>query len=52
MRQPQRFSSAETAGIYERLLMPRIFIPWGMRLLGKAGLKAGDAVLDVATGPL
>lgn len=51
MSQPQRFSSAETAGIYERLLMPRVFIPWGMLLLGKAGIQAGSAVLDVATGP-
>jgi ubiquinone/menaquinone biosynthesis C-methylase UbiE len=46
-----RFNNETTASAYERLLLPRIFNPWGRLLLEKAGLKAGDRVLDVATGP-
>ncbi|HXC63682.1 MAG TPA: class I SAM-dependent methyltransferase, partial [bacterium] len=40
-----------TASAYERQLLPLIFNPWGKVLIDKAGLKAGDRVLDVATGP-
>ena len=46
-----RFNNETTASAYERLLLPRIFNPWGRLLIAKAGLKAGDRVLDVATGP-
>jgi SAM-dependent methyltransferase len=46
-----RFKNEATASAYERLLLPRIFNPWGRLLLAKAGLKPGDRVLDVATGP-
>ncbi len=40
-----------TAEAYERLLMRRIFEPWGRILLDRAGLTEGGHVLDVATGP-
>lgn len=46
----ERFSDAGQALAYQRLLYPLIFRPWGLRLLAHAGLKAGDQVLDVATG--
>jgi ubiquinone/menaquinone biosynthesis C-methylase UbiE len=32
-------------------LLPLIFEPWGRLLLARLGLQAGQAVLDVATGP-
>ncbi len=46
-----RFNDESTAKIYQDLLLPLIFEPWGRLLIGKAGLKTGDQVLDVATGP-
>jgi SAM-dependent methyltransferase len=51
MMAESRFNHEATATAYERLLLPRIFNPWGRLLLSKAGLKPGDRVLDVATGP-
>ena len=51
MAQPTRFNDNETAEVYERLLMPRVFRPWGELLLDRIGLQHGDKVLDVATGP-
>ncbi len=51
MTQNARFNDDRTAEIYERLLLPRIFRPWGLLLVEKAGLRAGQRVLDVATGP-
>ena len=46
-----RFNDDITAKAYQDLLLPLIFNPWGRLLIGKAGLKPGDHVLDVATGP-
>jgi SAM-dependent methyltransferase len=51
MTQPARFSDDQTATLYERLLLPRVFRPWAELLLGRVGLRPGDKVLDVATGP-
>ncbi len=45
------FSVQSVADAYEDIYVPRIFIPWGKRLIEKARLQPGDAVLDVATGP-
>ena len=45
------FSVQSVADAYEDVYVPRIFIPWGKRLIEKARLQPGDAVLDVATGP-
>lgn len=46
-----RFNDDATAKAYQDLLLPLVFNPWGRLLMGKAGLKPGDQVLDVATGP-
>jgi len=45
------FSSESVASIYEDIYVPRIFIPWARLLLEQANLRAGESVLDVATGP-
>jgi ubiquinone/menaquinone biosynthesis C-methylase UbiE len=51
MAQPTRFNDNEVAEVYERLLLRRVFRPWGELLLDRIGLQHGDKVLDVATGP-
>jgi ubiquinone/menaquinone biosynthesis C-methylase UbiE len=48
---PSPFNDDIMAKAYQELLLPVIFDPWGRVLIGKAGLKPGDHVLDVATGP-
>jgi SAM-dependent methyltransferase len=45
------FQDEATAGAYERLLLRRIFEPWGRVLLDRAMIAEGARVLDVATGP-
>jgi SAM-dependent methyltransferase len=45
------FSVSSVAGVYEDIYVPRIFIPWAKPLLERAALRAGEAVLDIATGP-
>jgi ubiquinone/menaquinone biosynthesis C-methylase UbiE len=45
------FSVGSVAGVYDEIYAPRIFIPWARVLLERAGLRPGEAVLDVATGP-
>jgi ubiquinone/menaquinone biosynthesis C-methylase UbiE len=45
------FAVGSIAGVYEEIYVPRIFIPWARLLLERAALRAGEAVLDVATGP-
>lgn len=45
------FSVQSVADAYEKIYLPRIFIPWGKRLIARAQLQPGDVVLDVATGP-
>lgn len=49
----QAFAVAPTAAmqVYEDVLVPRLFNPWAELLLDELGVKAGDALLDVATGP-
>ncbi len=37
--------------VYEELLVPRLFVPWGKLLLSEAKLSSGESVLDVACGP-
>ena len=46
-----RFNDDATAQAYQRHLVPIIFEPWGRLLIEKVGLKPGDRVLDIATGP-
>jgi len=47
------FASAprEAMNLYAEVMVPRIFGPWGNKLLGELGLAPGEAVLDVACGP-
>ncbi|MDQ6885574.1 MAG: class I SAM-dependent methyltransferase [Candidatus Dormibacteraeota bacterium] len=45
------FSVESIAAVYEDIYVPRIFIPWARLLVERAGLRAGESVLDVATGP-
>ena len=53
----ERWSESFGAGarssmdVYESVLVPRMFVPWGHRLLDELELAAGEVVLDVACGP-
>jgi SAM-dependent methyltransferase len=37
--------------VYDEILVPRLFNPWGQRLLDGVGVAPGASVLDVACGP-
>jgi ubiquinone/menaquinone biosynthesis C-methylase UbiE len=37
--------------VYDSVMVPRIFVPWGDLLLDELRLVGGEAVLDVACGP-
>jgi ubiquinone/menaquinone biosynthesis C-methylase UbiE len=37
--------------VYDEVMVPRMFEPWGHALLDQVGVGHGDAVLDVACGP-
>jgi SAM-dependent methyltransferase len=37
--------------VYDELMVPRVFVPWGNVLLDELALAPGEAVLDVACGP-
>src|SRR5437870_3406876 len=37
--------------VYDEVFVPRMFTPWAELLLDEIALRAGEAVLDVATGP-
>jgi ubiquinone/menaquinone biosynthesis C-methylase UbiE len=47
------FASAARSAmdVYDEVMVPRIFEPWGHALLDHVGVERGDAVLDVACGP-
>src|SRR6202022_3546762 len=45
------FSVGSVAATYDDIYLPRIFIPWASLSLQRTALRAGEAVLDVATGP-
>lgn len=55
MSDPTKFdfksSGRSVPRVYEELLVPRMFIPWGKLLLDEAGVESGKTVLDVACGP-
>jgi ubiquinone/menaquinone biosynthesis C-methylase UbiE len=48
-----RFASAGIAPmtVYEDIMVPRMFEPWGNLLLDQLAVAPGEAMLDVATGP-
>jgi ubiquinone/menaquinone biosynthesis C-methylase UbiE len=45
------FTRDATAQTYRAIQLPHIFAPWARVLLETVAPRAGDAVLDVATGP-
>jgi ubiquinone/menaquinone biosynthesis C-methylase UbiE len=48
---PERWQlEGDSAELYERYLVPPVTLPWARDLVGRAGVKAGDQVLDVACG--
>jgi SAM-dependent methyltransferase len=49
-----RFASAGSNAMrddYERILVPRLFVPWAQLLADQLELTVGESVLDVACGP-
>jgi ubiquinone/menaquinone biosynthesis C-methylase UbiE len=46
-----QFNDPSVPKAYNELLVPRLFEPWAELLLDEAGLRAGEHVLDIATGP-
>ena len=40
----------DSAGLYERFLVPAVTLPWATDLVARAGVRAGERVLDVACG--
>ncbi len=46
-----RFSDESLPAAYDRLFSASFFGPWARVLIELAGIRAGDAVLDIATGP-
>src|SRR3954466_12564408 len=46
-----KFNTADASRFYDEMMVPRLFEPWGELLLKEVGLKLGELVLDVATGP-
>ena len=46
-----RFSDEALPAAYDRLFKASFFAPWARVLVDRVGVLAGDAVLDVATGP-
>src|SRR5437870_3321160 len=49
MNQPHE-TALRAAETYESYLVPSILAPWAQVLIQRAGLQAGDRVLDVACG--
>jgi ubiquinone/menaquinone biosynthesis C-methylase UbiE len=45
------FNTESLTKIYDEVLRPRIFDPWGNFLLDMVGPKKGETLLDIATGP-
>jgi ubiquinone/menaquinone biosynthesis C-methylase UbiE len=46
-----QFTNPSVPKAYNEFFVPRLFEPWAKLLLDEANLQAGEAVLDVATGP-
>jgi ubiquinone/menaquinone biosynthesis C-methylase UbiE len=36
---------------YDRFMAPQLFEPWAREMVGRAKLRSGSSVLDVASGP-
>lgn len=46
-----QFTNPSVPKAYDELFVPRLFEPWAKLLLDEAGLREGDALIDIATGP-
>jgi SAM-dependent methyltransferase len=44
-------AAASSMDVYESVMVPRVFVPWGELLLDGLGLAPGETILDVACGP-
>jgi ubiquinone/menaquinone biosynthesis C-methylase UbiE len=44
-------ASANAMNVYDQVFVPRLFTPWADLLLDLLDVRAGEALLDVATGP-
>src|SRR5262249_51545058 len=45
-----QFNNPSVPKAYDEFLVPRLFEPWAKLLLDEADLRAGESVLDIATG--
>ena len=51
MKANERFQiTGNAAETYERYVVPTLFVPWAQDLMKRAELRAGDRVLDIASG--
>ncbi len=46
-----RFTDASVPARYDEFLVPRLFGPWAVGLIETVGVRPGQRLLDVATGP-
>jgi ubiquinone/menaquinone biosynthesis C-methylase UbiE len=46
-----QFNNPSVPKAYDEFLVPRLFEPWAKLLLDEADLRAGESILDIATGP-
>ncbi len=47
----QGFTAGSVPEAYDRFMAPQLFEPWARELVGRAHLRRGSSVLDVASGP-
>jgi ubiquinone/menaquinone biosynthesis C-methylase UbiE len=45
------FTAGSVPEAYDRFMAPQLFEPWARELVGRAKLRSGSSVLDVASGP-
>ena len=45
------FTAGSVPEAYDRFMAPQLFEPWARELMGRAKLRSGSSVLDVASGP-
>lgn len=45
------FTAGSVPEAYDRFMAPQLFEPWARELVGRAKLRRGSSVLDVASGP-
>jgi hypothetical protein len=45
------FTAGSVPEAYDRFMAPQLFEPWAREMVGRAKLRSGSSVLDVASGP-